>query len=133
MEDAADQIWIGLNYSLSIGPYWGSDMGGFYPNDELTGELYARWYQFSAFSGSFRSHGACGGSGSLGLGLERHGPEGAQQHQRPDTDDDPRNVLQSEMNNPAIEPVVKRYSELRYQLMPYTYTLAWEPARRACR
>jgi alpha-glucosidase (family GH31 glycosyl hydrolase) len=40
--------------------------------------------------------------------------------------DDPRNVLQSEMNNPAIEPVVKRYSELRYRLMPYTYTLAWE-------
>jgi alpha-glucosidase (family GH31 glycosyl hydrolase) len=30
------------------------------------------------------------------------------------------------MNNPAIEPVAKTYSELRYQLMPYTYTLAWE-------
>jgi alpha-glucosidase/alpha-D-xyloside xylohydrolase len=30
------------------------------------------------------------------------------------------------MNNPAIEPVVKKYSELRYQLLPYTYTLAWE-------
>ncbi len=30
------------------------------------------------------------------------------------------------MNNPAIEPVAKKYSELRYQLMPYTYTLAWE-------
>jgi len=36
------------------------------------------------------------------------------------------NPLQSEMNNPAIEPVVKKYDELRYQLMPYTYTLAWE-------
>ena len=30
------------------------------------------------------------------------------------------------MNNPAIEPVAKKYAELRYQLMPYTYTLAWE-------
>jgi alpha-glucosidase/alpha-D-xyloside xylohydrolase len=40
--------------------------------------------------------------------------------------DDRRNILQSEMNNPAIEPVAKKYSELRYQLMPYTYTLAWE-------
>jgi len=40
--------------------------------------------------------------------------------------DDRRNILQSEMNNPAIEPVVKKYAELRYQLMPYTYTLAWE-------
>ena len=51
------QIAVGLNYSLSIGPYWGSDIGGFYPNRELTGELYARWFQFAAFCGSFRSHG----------------------------------------------------------------------------
>jgi alpha-glucosidase/alpha-D-xyloside xylohydrolase len=34
--------------------------------------------------------------------------------------------LQSEMNNKAIEPIAKKYAELRYQLMPYTYTLAWE-------
>ena len=40
--------------------------------------------------------------------------------------DDRRNILQSEMNNPAIEPVAKKYAELRYQLLPYTYTLAWE-------
>jgi alpha-glucosidase/alpha-D-xyloside xylohydrolase len=40
--------------------------------------------------------------------------------------DDRRNILQSEMNNPAIEPVARKYAELRYQLMPYTYTLAWE-------
>jgi alpha-glucosidase/alpha-D-xyloside xylohydrolase len=40
--------------------------------------------------------------------------------------DDRRNILQSEMNNPAIEPVAKKYSELRYQLLPYTYTLARE-------
>ena len=51
------QIAVGLNYSLSIGPYWGSDIGGFYANSELTGELYARWFQFAAFCGSFRSHG----------------------------------------------------------------------------
>ena len=51
------QIAVGINYSLSIGPYWGSDIGGFYPNSELTGELYARWFQFAAFCGSFRSHG----------------------------------------------------------------------------
>jgi alpha-glucosidase (family GH31 glycosyl hydrolase) len=51
------QIAVGLNYSLSIGPYWGSDIGGFYANSELDGELYARWFQFAAFCGSFRSHG----------------------------------------------------------------------------
>jgi hypothetical protein len=63
---------------------------------------------------------------SLGVGLERDGPAGAQHTNTPIPTDDRRNVLQSEMNNPAIEPVVKRYSELRYQLMPYTYTLGWE-------
>ena len=40
--------------------------------------------------------------------------------------DDRRNILPSEMNNPAIEPVARKYAELRYQLLPYTYTLAWE-------
>jgi alpha-glucosidase (family GH31 glycosyl hydrolase) len=34
------------------------------------------------------------------------------------------------MNNPAIEPIAKKYSELRYQLMPYTYTLAWDARER---
>jgi alpha-glucosidase/alpha-D-xyloside xylohydrolase len=34
--------------------------------------------------------------------------------------------LESELNNPAIEPIAKKYDELHYQLLPYTYTLAWE-------
>jgi alpha-glucosidase/alpha-D-xyloside xylohydrolase len=33
---------------------------------------------------------------------------------------------QEEMNNPAIEPVARKYAELRYQLLPYTYTLTRE-------
>jgi alpha-glucosidase/alpha-D-xyloside xylohydrolase len=33
---------------------------------------------------------------------------------------------QSEMNNPAIEPIGRKYAELRYRLIPYTYTLAAE-------
>ncbi|WP_298738766.1 DUF5110 domain-containing protein [uncultured Chitinophaga sp.] len=40
--------------------------------------------------------------------------------------EDRNNPLPSELNNAAIEPVVKQYDELRYRLMPYTYTLAWE-------
>lgn len=32
----------------------------------------------------------------------------------------------SELNNFAIEPVCQKYAELRYQLIPYTYTLAAE-------
>lgn len=110
------QIAVGLNYSLSIGPYWGSDIGGFYPNEELTGELYARWFQFGAFCGSFRSHGRTWWTRlPWGWGLNDLGPlEGT------------RYPLKSELNNPAIEPVIKKYDELRYQLLPYTYTLAWE-------
>jgi alpha-glucosidase (family GH31 glycosyl hydrolase) len=121
------QIAVGLNYGLSIAPYWGSDIGGFYPNSELTGELYARWHQFAAFCGSFRSHGRTWFTRlPWGWGLSDMGPREYSNTNAPIPPDDRRNILQSEMNNPAIEPVAKKYSELRYQLMPYTYTLARE-------
>jgi len=51
------QVAVGINHSLSLSPFWGSDIGGFYTSSELTGELYARWFQFAAFCPSFRSHG----------------------------------------------------------------------------
>jgi alpha-glucosidase/alpha-D-xyloside xylohydrolase len=121
------QIAVGLNYSLSIGPYWGSDIGGFYANSELTGELYARWFQFAAFCGSFRSHGRTWWTRlPWGWGGADVGPREYDNRNAPIPPDDPRNILRSELNNPAIEPVAKRYAELRYQLLPYTYTLARE-------
>lgn len=110
------QIAVGINHSLSLSPFWGSDIGGFRPNEELTGELYARWFQFGAFNASFRSHGQTWWTRlPWGWGSGNMGPKEGRE-----------NPLQSEMNNPAIEPVAKRYAELHYQLMPYTYTLAWE-------
>jgi alpha-glucosidase/alpha-D-xyloside xylohydrolase len=121
------QIAVGINYSLSIGPYWGSDIGGFYANNELTGELYARWFQFAAFCGSFRSHGRTWWTRlPWGWGLSDMGPREHDNTNAPIPPGDRRNILQSEMNNPAIEPVARKYAELRYQLLPYTYTLAWE-------
>jgi alpha-glucosidase/alpha-D-xyloside xylohydrolase len=36
----------------------------------------------------------------------------------------------SAMNNLLIEPIIKQYNELRYRLMPYSYTLAWEAAQK---
>lgn len=121
------QIAVGLNYSLSIGPYWGSDIGGFYANGELTGELYARWFQFASFCGSFRGHGRDWWMRlPWGWGGSEIGPREYDNRNSPIPPDDPRNILASELNNPAIEPVARRYAELRYQLMPYTYTLAWE-------
>ena len=121
------QIAVGLNYSLSIGPYWGSDIGGFYPNREYTGELYTRWFQFAAFCGSFRSHGrvwqmrlpwSWGGRelGPLEYGNNNQAPPPG----------DPRHIDPAELGNPAIEPIAKKYAELRYQLLPYTYTIARE-------
>ena len=110
------QIAVGINHSLSLSPFWGSDIGGFHPNEELTGELYARWFQFGSFNASFRSHGQTWRTRlPWGWGSENMGPKEGRV-----------NPLQSEMNNPAIEPVAKKYDELHYQLMPYTYTLAWE-------
>lgn len=110
------QIAVGINYSLSLSPFWGSDIGGFYPNEELTGELYARWFQFGVFCASFRSHGKTWWTRlPWGWGLHEMGPLEAK-----------NNPLPSELNNPAIEPVVKKYDELRYQLLSYNYTLAWQ-------
>lgn len=111
------QISVGLNYSMSIGPFWGTDILGFSVTNEFSGELYARWVQFAAFTASFRGHGrtwmmrlpwAWGGS-SFGP-LEGGGAR----------------LNERELFNKAIEPVAKQYFELRYQLLPYNYTLAWE-------
>jgi len=110
------QVAVGINHSLSLGPYWGSDIGGFFPSEELTGELYARWFQFGAFCPSFRAHGRTWWTRlPWGWGLSDTGPR-----------ENPRSPLESELNNPAIEPVCRKYAELRYQLLPYTYTLAWQ-------
>nr|WP_294793126.1 TIM-barrel domain-containing protein [uncultured Mucilaginibacter sp.] len=110
------QIAVGLNYAVSIGPYWGTDIGGFFPNAELTGELYARWFQFGAFNPLFRSHGVTWHTRlPWGWGDGKMGPPEGRVY-----------PLESELNNPAIEPVIKKYDELRYQLLPYNYTLAWQ-------
>ncbi len=46
-----EHVQVGINASLSTSPFWGADIGGFYPTtDEFTGELYARWFQFGAFT-----------------------------------------------------------------------------------
>ena len=110
------QIAVGINHSLSLSPFWGSDIGGFYPTQDLTGELYARWFQFAAFTSSFRGHGRTWQMRlPWGWGLSKMGPK-----------ESGTPPLDSELNNPKIEPIAKKYAELRYQLLSYNYTLAWE-------
>jgi alpha-glucosidase/alpha-D-xyloside xylohydrolase len=109
------QIAVGLNHSLSISPFWGSDIGGFFSTEELDGELYTRWFQFGAFVPSFRSHGR-GWWTRLpwGWGLKEPGPlEGYP-------------LDTTALGDERIEPIAKKYAELRYRLLPYNYTLAWE-------
>jgi alpha-glucosidase/alpha-D-xyloside xylohydrolase len=110
------QIAVGINHSLSLSPFWGSDIGGFYSTAETTGELYARWFQFAAFTPSFRSHGRTWYTRlPWGWGLKEIGPRESGAY-----------PLLSEINHPEIEPIVKKYDELRYQLLTYNYTLAWQ-------
>ena len=48
---------VAINTGLSGLPYWGTDIGGFIPTAEYTGELHVRWFQFGAFCPLFRAHG----------------------------------------------------------------------------
>ena len=106
-----------INTGLSGIPYWGTDIGGFIPTDEYTGELYARWFQFAAFCPLFRSHGR---------DWRLHLPWGWDTGEivYPETKDyhpDP-----AQIRNAAIEPICRKYLEMRYRLMPYLYSAVRE-------
>ena len=118
-ETLKTHVPIAVNTGLSGVPFWGTDIGGFVPTAEYTGELHVRWFQFGAFCPSFRAHGRhwhlklpWGWNGGDGGPKETNGfapsPE--------------------ELNNPRVEPILKQYLELRYRLMPYIYTAARETA-----
>ena len=90
------QIPLGLNTGMSGIPYWGTDVGGFFHPIPESGELYARWFQLGAFSPIFRSHGWV---------WREHVPWA---------------------HGDRVEAICRQYAELRYRLLPYTYTLAWQ-------
>ncbi len=112
------QVTVGINFSLSASPFWGTDIGGFSPTKELTGELYTRWFEFGAFCPLFRSHGRDWhlhlpwgwDTGNIGPNEVIKGFKGTA---APDT---------SELHNALVEPICKKYLDLRYRLMPYLYT-----------
>lgn len=105
-----------LNCGLSLTPFWGSDIGGFTCKPGLSAELYVRWFQFGAFSPSFRSHGR-----NWHLRLPWGWNTGA-----PGPYEDGYVPKPEELHNPEVEPICRKYLELRYQLLPYNYTLARE-------
>lgn len=112
---------IAINTGLSGIPYWGTDIGGFVPTPEFTAELYVRWFQFGAFCTLFRSHGRTWklrlpwgwNTGDPGP-VEIRNYDGAA---IPDA---------TQLHNPQVEPICRKYLELRYRLLPYLYSAVRE-------
>ena len=102
--DMRMQMAAGLNYSMAGLPMWGMDIGGFSvmnkfhnpANADEWQELQTRWHQFGTFVPLFRAHGQY-----PRRELWNIAPEGSQ----------------------AYESILS-YMKLRYNLMPYLYSLA---------
>ncbi len=112
----AAQVPVGLAASLSVSPFWGTDVGGFFLKPEYSGDLFVRWLQFAAFTPSFRSHGRT---------WHLHLPWGWNTGE-PGLIEAKELCAASEFRNPWVEPACREALNLRYQLLPYNYTLARE-------
>ena len=123
-ETLRTHIPIAVNTGLSGIPYWGTDIGGFVPTREFTAELYVRWFQFGAFCPLFRAHGRAWKLRlPWGWNTGDTGPaeiSGYGVAALPDA---------SELHNAAIEPICRKYLELRYRLLPYLYSAVRESCR----
>jgi len=124
-ETLKNQIPIGLNASISCSPFWGTDTGGFFSTEEFDGELFMRWVEFSTFTPFFRAHGRPS---------FLHNPWGWTMFKSldeipleipsnmPESKPPLKNILPDE----RVEPVCKKYINLRYELLPYIYNLAYQ-------
>ena len=116
-ETLKQHVPIGINTGLSGFPLWGTDIGGFYGTSEYTGELFVRWFQFGAFCPLFRSHGR---NWHLHTPWGWNGGDGGPPETANFTPDP------AELHNAQVEPICRKYLELRYRLMPYLYTAVRE-------
>jgi alpha-D-xyloside xylohydrolase len=101
------QVPAALNFSLVGIPYWNGDIGGFFAGAFKQGggaknpefqELYTRWLQFAAFTPMMRSHGT----------------------------DIPREIYQFGQPGDKTYDVLAKFINLRYSLLPYIYSTAWD-------
>jgi alpha-glucosidase/alpha-D-xyloside xylohydrolase len=123
-ETLRTHVSVAIQTGLSGIPYWGTDIGGFVPTKEYTGELHVRWFQFGAFCPLFRSHGRTWHLRlPWGWNLGELGPDEltSASYANGAANPDP-----SELRNAEVEPILKKYLELRYRLLPYVYTAARE-------
>jgi alpha-D-xyloside xylohydrolase len=99
------QVPAGLNFALSGIPYWTTDIGGFVfgsPADPSFRELFIRWFQYGTFNPILRVHGT------------RHPDE---------------NELWS--YGPEAQTILVSFDRLRYRMLPYIYSLAWQTTSEA--
>jgi len=104
------QVPAGLSFSLTGNPNFNTDIGGFFcgsyntrgrgtaPQNPQYQELYVRWMQYGLFCPVFRSHGA----------------------------DAPREIWQFGKKGEPIYDAIERMIRLRYRLIPYLYSTAWQ-------
>jgi alpha-D-xyloside xylohydrolase len=114
-EEFRMQIPAGLNFCMTGIPYWTTDIAGYFikhttgwwfsngvfekgQDDEGFKEFYTRWFQFAAFCPLFRAHGA----------------------------DFPREPWAFGDPNSKTYSTLLKFTNLRYRLMPYIYSLAWK-------
>jgi alpha-D-xyloside xylohydrolase len=98
-----NQLPAALNFIATGNPNWNSDLGGYFtgnlgtPGSESYNELYARWLQMGTFCPMMRAHG-CGVDKAIYVWGRR---------------------------GEKWFDIVERYINLRYRMMPYTYSTAW--------
>jgi oligosaccharide 4-alpha-D-glucosyltransferase len=90
------QIELSLQMGLLGLAYTHSDLGGFAGGEEFDSEMYIRWLQYGVFQPVYRPH------------AQEHIPAEPVFHDR------------------KTRNAVRDFIRLRYKLLPYNYTLAWE-------
>ncbi|WP_298315804.1 TIM-barrel domain-containing protein [uncultured Aquimarina sp.] len=90
------QTEIALSMSIQGLAYMHSDLGGFAGGEKFDAELYTRWLQYGVFQPIYRPH--------------------AQEHIAPEP----------VFHDKKTKALAKKSIELRYQMLPYNYTLAFE-------
>ncbi|MFD2167914.1 TIM-barrel domain-containing protein [Thalassotalea euphylliae] len=92
------QVELSLQMSLFGLAYTHSDLGGFAGGEQFDAEMYTRWLQYGVFQPVYRPHAQ-----------EQIAPEPV-------------------FHDSKTKDIVREFIKLRYRLMPYTYSLAYQNA-----
>ena len=101
-DELSKQIPAGLQFTAAGVPYWTTDIGGYLkgnPKSPAYREVFTRWFQYGTFCPVFRNHG------------RRH----------PFNTNGPNEIWSY---GDTVQQIVTDYIALRYDLMPYIYSLS---------